>query len=79
MNPSMPDRLRVLLANDEIIVMPCCFDPLSAKLIEQEGFPVSFMSGFAASAARRGMPFVEIRTRIGFDDYFDAEKKYGGQ
>lgn len=56
MKPSMPDRLRTLLAGDEIIVMPCCFDPLSAKLIEQEGFPLSFMSGFAASAARLGMP-----------------------
>lgn len=55
MNPSMPDRLRALLADDEIIVMPCCFDPLSVKLIEQEGFPLSFMSGFAASAARLGM------------------------
>lgn len=56
MKPSMPDRLRALLAGDEIIVMPCCFDPLSVKLIEQEGFPLSFMSGFAASAARLGMP-----------------------
>lgn len=56
MKPSMPNRLRALLAGDEIIVMPCCFDPLSAKLIEQEGFPLSFMSGFAASAARLGMP-----------------------
>lgn len=53
---SAPDKLRVLLARDEIIVMPCCFDPLSAKLIEQGGFPLSFMSGFAASAARLGLP-----------------------
>ncbi|MFC6589082.1 oxaloacetate decarboxylase [Sulfitobacter pacificus] len=56
MNLSPPDKLRVLLAKDEIIVMPCCFDPLSAKLIEQEGFPLSFMSGFTTSAARLGMP-----------------------
>jgi 2-methylisocitrate lyase-like PEP mutase family enzyme len=51
-----PDRLRALIAEDEIVVMPCCFDPLSAKLIEQEGFPLSFMSGFTTSAARLGMP-----------------------
>ncbi len=50
------DKLRSLLAGDEIIVMPCCFDPLSARLIEQEGFPVTFMSGFAACAARLGLP-----------------------
>jgi 2-methylisocitrate lyase-like PEP mutase family enzyme len=32
-------------------VMPCCFDALSAKLIAQEGFGLTFMSGFAASAS----------------------------
>ena len=36
--------------------MPCCFDALSAKLIEQEGYPLTFMSGFAASASRLGAP-----------------------
>ncbi|WP_339952094.1 isocitrate lyase/PEP mutase family protein [uncultured Albimonas sp.] len=51
-----PDRLRALLAEKRLLVMPCCFDPLSAKLIEQGGFPLTFMSGFAASAARIGEP-----------------------
>jgi 2-methylisocitrate lyase-like PEP mutase family enzyme len=36
--------------------MPCCFDGLSALLIERAGFPLSFMSGFAVSAARAGLP-----------------------
>ncbi len=36
--------------------MPCCFDALSAKLIEQAGFGLTFMSGFAVSAARIGEP-----------------------
>lgn len=36
--------------------MPCCFDALSARLIEQAGFPLTFMSGFAVSAARLGAP-----------------------
>jgi 2-methylisocitrate lyase-like PEP mutase family enzyme len=53
---SAPDKLRALLAGGDIITMPCCFDPLSARLIEQEGFPLTFMSGFAASAARLGLP-----------------------
>lgn len=48
--------LRDLLARPEIAVMPCCFDALSARLIEQAGFPVTFMSGFAVSAARLGLP-----------------------
>ncbi|MEX5728756.1 2-methylisocitrate lyase-like PEP mutase family enzyme [Rhodovulum iodosum] len=51
-----PDTLRALLAEPGLITMPCCFDPLSAKLIEQAGFPLTFMSGFAAAAARLGMP-----------------------
>jgi 2-methylisocitrate lyase-like PEP mutase family enzyme len=36
--------------------MPCCFDALSAKLIERAGFELTFMSGFAVAAARAGLP-----------------------
>jgi 2-methylisocitrate lyase-like PEP mutase family enzyme len=36
--------------------MPCCFDALSARLIAQEGYDLTFMSGFAASASRIGAP-----------------------
>ncbi|PLX34970.1 MAG: carboxyvinyl-carboxyphosphonate phosphorylmutase [Hyphomicrobiales bacterium] len=53
---SAADRLRALLRGGDLLVMPCCFDALSARLIEQEGFPLTFMSGFAASAARIGAP-----------------------
>jgi 2-methylisocitrate lyase-like PEP mutase family enzyme len=49
-------RLRALLEEDRCHIMPCCFDALSAKLIEQEGFALTFMSGFAASASRIGAP-----------------------
>jgi 2-methylisocitrate lyase-like PEP mutase family enzyme len=48
--------LRKLLAENKCHLMPCCFDALSAKLIEQEGYPLTFMSGFAASATRLGAP-----------------------
>jgi len=50
------ERLRRLLAGPELLLMPCCFDALSARLIEQAGFPLTFMSGFAVSAARLGLP-----------------------
>ncbi len=56
MTQSQPDKLRALLAQPGLITMPCCFDPLSAKLIAQEGFPLTFMSGFASAAARLGEP-----------------------
>jgi 2-methylisocitrate lyase-like PEP mutase family enzyme len=36
--------------------MPCCYDALSAALIERAGFPLTFMSGFAVSAARLALP-----------------------
>jgi 2-methylisocitrate lyase-like PEP mutase family enzyme len=50
------ERLRALLAEPGLRVMPCCFDALSARLIERAGFPLTFMSGFAVSAARLGLP-----------------------
>jgi 2-methylisocitrate lyase-like PEP mutase family enzyme len=54
-NP-MADRLRILLENDGILKMPCCFDGLSSKLVEQAGFDLTFLSGFGASASRLGAP-----------------------
>ena len=49
-------KLRGLLAQEQLHVMPCCFDALSAHLIERAGFALTFMSGFAVSAARLGEP-----------------------
>ena len=49
-------RLRELLATPEILVMPGCYDALSARLIERAGFKATFMGGFAVSASRIGMP-----------------------
>ncbi|RMD48672.1 MAG: carboxyvinyl-carboxyphosphonate phosphorylmutase, partial [Alphaproteobacteria bacterium] len=51
---SPADRLRTLLREPGLHVMPCAFDALSAKLIEQAGFELTFMSGFGASASRIG-------------------------
>jgi 2-methylisocitrate lyase-like PEP mutase family enzyme len=48
--------LRRLLEGPDLLVMPCCFDGLSARLIERAGFPLTFMSGFSVAAARLGLP-----------------------
>ena len=48
--------LRALLEQDKCHIMPCCFDALSAKLVAQEGYDLTFVSGFAASASRIGAP-----------------------
>lgn len=50
------ERLRQLLAAGGLRIMPCCFDALSARLIERAGFELTFMSGFAVSAARLALP-----------------------
>ncbi len=49
-------KLRKLLKDPEFLIMPCCYDALTAKLIQDAGFPLTFMSGFAVSAARLGLP-----------------------
>ena len=56
MNASPASRLRELLSRDTCHVMPCCWDGLSASLVEQAGFPLTFMSGFAVAAARAALP-----------------------
>src|SRR5687767_3643350 len=53
---SHADRLRALLNRPGILLMPGCHDAMSARLIEEAGFELGFMSGFAVSAARLGMP-----------------------
>ena len=49
-------KLRQLLARPELLIMPCCYDGLSARLIERAGYPLTFMSGFSVAAARLGVP-----------------------
>ena len=50
------DRLQQLLDTKGIIVMPGCYDALTAKMIEREGLDVGFMSGFCVSSTKLGMP-----------------------
>eukprot|EP00245_Coleochaete_scutata_P017349 TRINITY_DN8485_c0_g1_i1.p1 TRINITY_DN8485_c0_g1~~TRINITY_DN8485_c0_g1_i1.p1 ORF type:complete len:518 (+),score=94.12 TRINITY_DN8485_c0_g1_i1:80-1633(+) len=49
-------KLRDLLAAPGIHQGPACHDALSARLVEMAGFDFAFMSGFAVSAARLGLP-----------------------
>ena len=66
------DDLRALLAQDRILTMPCCYDALSAKLIQQAGFPLTFMSGFAASASRIGQPDLGLMSYAEVRDHAQA-------
>lgn len=50
-------KLRQLLEKDQdsVHLMPCCYDGLSAKLIQRNDFQLTFLSGFATAAAH-GLP-----------------------
>ncbi|MDH3521472.1 MAG: isocitrate lyase/PEP mutase family protein [Myxococcales bacterium] len=50
------EALRNLLRVSRIHVMPCCYDALSARLVEEAGFALTFMSGFGVAASRLGLP-----------------------
>ena len=54
--------LRELLGSDEMVLAPGCYDALSAKLVADAGYKVTFMSGFAVSAApvKRSFPRIEL-------------------
>ncbi|CAA7050437.1 unnamed protein product [Microthlaspi erraticum] len=55
--PSSPaKKLREIMQSPGLLQGPCCFDALSAKLVERAGFPYCITSGFSISAARIGLP-----------------------
>ena len=53
---SPAERLRRRFQQPGILLMPGCHDAISARLIQDAGFEIGFMSGFAVSASRLGMP-----------------------
>jgi len=55
-------QLRTLLARDKIIVAPGAFDALSARLVEQAGFPVVYITGAGVASSRLGVPDIGLAT-----------------
>jgi len=49
-------QLKNLLDAEKLVMLPGCYDALSAKLIEKAGIKAGFMSGFCVSSTRLGMP-----------------------
>lgn len=59
--PASPrKRLRELLAGPEPVVAPGAYDALSARLVDQAGFDVVYMTGFGTSASLLGRPDVGL-------------------
>jgi 2-methylisocitrate lyase-like PEP mutase family enzyme len=50
-----PRSFRQLLGSAELIVAPGAYDAITARLVEQAGFPLVYMTG-AGTAAARGFP-----------------------
>jgi 2,3-dimethylmalate lyase len=83
-------RVRSMLAAGGTVHMPGVFDALSARLAARAGFPVVFVSGFAVSAARLGLPDIgyltpaetadvvrEVRAAVTVPVIADADTGYG--
>jgi len=52
--------LRALLDGDDPVLAPGAYDALSARLVEQAGFPAVYLTGFGASASLLGRPDVGL-------------------
>ena len=58
--PAGPAALRRLLAGAEPVVAPGAYDALSARLIEDAGFPAVYMTGFGTAASLLGRPDIGL-------------------
>jgi 2,3-dimethylmalate lyase len=64
--------LRELLNRPEPLVAPGAYDALSARLVEQAGFPAVYMTGFGASASLLGRPDVGL---LSFGEMVDHARR----
>jgi 2,3-dimethylmalate lyase len=67
-----PARLRELLAGPEPVVAPGAYDALSARLVEQAGFDVVYMTGFGAAASLLGRPDIGL---LSFGEMVDQARR----
>jgi 2,3-dimethylmalate lyase len=82
MHPSMETRvfsesrrtthLRRLLQGPELVMAPGCFDPLSALLAEQAGFPVLYITGAGLASHVVGVPDIGLTT---MSEVLDAARR----
>ena len=56
MDVNRTEQLKNLLAGPKILMVPGCYDALTARLVERAGFDAAFMGGFAVSASRLALP-----------------------
>jgi len=66
---SAPDRLRAILKEPGLVVMPAVWDGLTAKLTVEAGFKTAFLSGSCVAASRLGGPDLDL---VSFGEMFDS-------
>lgn len=84
-------KLRQLIEQPGIIVAPGAYDCLTAKIIQQSGFPAVYMTGAGTSVARYGFPDLalasmtemvsnaaDITASVSVPVIADADTGYGG-
>ena len=69
-----PAALRALLAGPDPVLLPGCYDALGARLIEQAGFDVVYMTGFGTAASLLGRPDVGL---LGMSEMVDNARRIG--
>jgi len=62
-------RMKKLILDKEILVLPGAHDPLSAKMIEQVGFKALVLGGYSATASRLGKPDISY---LSMHEYADC-------
>jgi 2-methylisocitrate lyase-like PEP mutase family enzyme len=56
------DALKGLITLGKTLIVPGAHDPISAKLIEDAGFPAVYVGSYATAATRLGLPDVGLLT-----------------
>ena len=68
----MTTKLRELLKGNEIVVAPGAYDCVTAKVIEQAGFPAVYITGYGLEASVLGSPDVGL---LSFGEIADRVRK----
>ena len=64
-----PERLRALLAEPGLVIMPAVWDGLTAKMTIEAGFKTAFLSGSCVAASRLGGPDLDL---LSFAEMLDS-------
>lgn len=69
-----PDRMRALLAEPELVIMPAIWDGLTAKMTVDAGFKTAFLSGSCVAASRLGGPDLDLLSFAEMMDSFNQAR-----